>query len=137
MTKRLALLLIVTLPLCGCYGYRVRRTAGWNNRSQVAANTRELRSLNANSYWTRVLRSPDSPESVLYIPNYSYYQGLVYSPKGLSVIGQVRLIGGAAAREDISMRNGAMATTNPDAFRGRVKPTRYRYHVSEWHEVQR
>lgn len=136
-TKWLLLLLLVMLTATGCYGYRVRRVTGWNERSVVAANSRPLNSITAGGYWTRVLRSPDSPESALYIPNYSYFQGIVYSPKALSIIGQVRVVGGVVAREDVSMRNGAMATTNPEAFRGRVKPSRFRYHVTEWQELQR
>lgn len=128
-------LLLASLALPGCYGYRITRYSGWNTRSQVAANPRPLSSLGGNDYFTRLLRSPDSPESALYIPNYAYYQGIVYSPQGVSVIGQVRVVGGIASGADVSLRNGAMATTCPDAFRGRVSPSRYRYYVSEWRET--
>lgn len=135
MRKLWICLLLASLLLPGCYGYRVRRVTGWNTRSQVAATPRTLSSLRPNDYFTRLLRSPDSPESALYIPNYAYYQGIVYSPSGVVVIGQVRLVGGLASGGDVALREGAMATACPDAFRGRVNPSRYRYYVSEWQEV--
>ena len=119
----------------GCRGYRVVRHTGWSTRSHVAANTYALPYVSGNDYWTSVMFSPNSPTSALYIPNYSYYQGFIYTPKGLAVIGQVRLIGGAAAGESVSLRDGAMMTTNPEAMQKRIQPSRFRYQITNWKEV--
>lgn len=129
--------LIATLALTslGCEGYKVVRVSGWAERSRVAQQTYTLRRINGNDYWSSVLLSPNSPTSALYIPNYAYYQGFIYTPKTMSVIGQVRLIGGTAAGADVTLRNGAMVTTNPEAMLNRVQPSRYRYQVVRWKEI--
>ncbi|MBT9588934.1 hypothetical protein IV102_36710 [bacterium] len=132
---RIWAVVMLAAVMLGCDGYKVVRVSGWNTRSKVAANTYTLRRVNGNDYWTSLMFSPNSPTSALYIPNYAYYQGLIYTPKGLSVIGQVRIIGGAAARASVALRDGAMVTTNPEAFQDRVQPTRFRYQITNWKEV--
>lgn len=133
--RKFSWVLLLALTSLGCGGYKVVRVSGWNTRSRVAANTYTLQSVNGNDYWRSIMLSPNSPTSALYIPGYAYYQGFVYSPKGISVIGQVRLIGGAAAAEDVALRDGAMLTTNPDALNGRIQPSRFRYRIVNWKEV--
>jgi hypothetical protein len=133
--RKVGWILLVAAVSTGCNGYKVVRVTGWNTRSKVAANTYTLRRIRGNDYWTSLMFSPNSPTSALYIPNYAYYQGFIYTPKGLSVIGQVRLIGGAAAGQSVSLRDGAMITTNPEAMQNRVQPSRYRYQISNWKEV--
>ncbi len=132
---RKLLIAALALSCMGCRGYRVVRVTGWAERSRVAQQTYTLRRINGNDYWTSVLLSPNSPTSALYIPNYAYYQGFIYTPKGMSVIGQVRLIGGAAAEQNVALRSGAMVTTNPEAMLNRVQPSRYRYQVVRWKEI--
>ena len=133
--RRIGWILLGAALCTGCKGYRVVRVTGWNMRSQVAAHTYALRHIRGNDYWTSLMFSPNSPTSALYIPNYAYFQGFIYSPKGFSVIGQVRLIGGAAAGQGASLRDGAMITTNPEAMQNRIQPSRYRYQISNWKEV--
>lgn len=129
--------LIAALALfcMGCEGYKVVRVTGWAERSKVAQQTYTLRRIPGNDYWTSVMLSPSSPTSALYIPNYAYYQGFIYTPKAMSMIGQVRLIGGAAAGANVMLRSGAMVTTNPEALLNRVQPSRYRYQVVRWKEI--
>lgn len=129
--------LIASLALLcmGCEGYKMVRVSGWTERSKVAQQTYSLRRINGNDYWTSLLLSPNSPTSALYIPNYAYYQGFIYTPKTMSVIGQVRLIGGTAAGADVFLRSGAMVTTNPEALLNRVQPNRYRYQIVHWKEI--
>lgn len=135
MMRKLVWLLLALLMI-GCGGgRRTVRVTGWNTRSKVAATTYALPKVSGNDYWTSVLFSPNSPTSTLYIPNYSYFQGFIYTPKGMAVIGQVRLIGGAAAGESVALRDGAMLTTNPEAMSNRIQPSRFRYQVVNWKEV--
>jgi hypothetical protein len=129
------LVLSLALPAIGCQGYRVVRRSGWRDRSRVAEQQYSLRSINGNDYWTAAMLSPNSPKSALYIPNYSYHQGLVYSPKDITIVGQVRVIGGIVGQDDVYINNGAMVTTNPEALQNRIQPSRFRYQISNWKEV--
>lgn len=133
--RRFQLLLLLAIFSLGCSGYRVVRVSGWQERSQVANTQYSLRQMNGNDYWTSLLFSPNSPNSALYIPNYAYFQGFAYTPAQMSVIGQVRLIGGMAARHGVALRDGAMVTTNPDAMQDRIQPSRFRYQVINWREL--
>ena len=129
------LILALALPAMGCRGYRVVRRSGWRDRSVVAERQYSVLPANGNDYWTSVMLSPNSPKSALYIPNYSYYQGFVYSPRHISIIGQVRLIGGVASGENLFINSGAMVTTNPEAQQNRIQPGRFRYQITNWKEV--
>ncbi|MBI3927780.1 MAG: hypothetical protein HY319_19725 [Armatimonadetes bacterium] len=75
----------------------------------------------------------------VYMPNYSYFQGLVYSSTGMVVVaGPVRLIGMILTPDPqiggILLQNGAMLTTNPD-YLERITPVHNRFRVVEWKEV--
>lgn len=133
--KRLSIPLIFLL-LMGCGGgYRMVRVTGWESRSRVVANQYSMQYRSANDYWTSLMFSPNSPNSALYIPGYAYFQGVIYTPKNMSLSGQVRVIGAMAARESASLHDGAMVTTNPDALRGRLQPHRFRYQIVNWKEL--
>ena len=132
------LVVLVGLLCLGCdddnSAYRVVQRVGFFPVSNVATTTYTITRTTYYDYMTRVLEKPGSPDSALYIPGYAYFQGFIYTPGKLRVEGQVRVIGGSAAASEVEMGQGAMMTTNPDCFKPRISPFRYRYRVVDWKE---
>lgn len=90
-------------------------------------------------YLDQLFNKPFDPRLKVYIPAYSYFQGVAYSPQNLQVLGQVRLLGSAMTEgptSQITLANGAMITTEPDYLADKIKPAQNRYKVLEWKEVQ-
>jgi len=138
ISLRAKLLLLLALLCLGCdddtSAYRTVTQVGFVPISGVSTTTYTVTRTTYYDYITRILEKPGSPDSALYIPGYSYYQGFIYTPNKLRVDGQVRVIGGSAAGSEVEMAQGAMLTTNPDCLKPRVSPFRYRYRVVDWKE---
>ncbi|MFN8606855.1 MAG: hypothetical protein U0931_04945 [Vulcanimicrobiota bacterium] len=132
------LVLPLALFVLGCDddpgAYRTVTRYGFVSVPRVSTTTYTVTRTTYADYITRVLEKPGSPDSALYIPGYSYFQGFVYTPSKLNVDGQVRVIGGSAAGAEVELKEGAMVTTNPDCLKPRISPFRYRYRVVDWKE---
>lgn len=91
--------------------------------------------MSPGEYLDRLFNYPDDPMTRLYLPNYSYAQGLTYARGNLGIYGQVRTFGGAVAAGPTSWATlgyGAMVTTNPEFLRERFVPETARYQILEW-----
>ena len=127
MKRRISwLLLLLSAFLFGCKdnnAYRMVSRIGFTDIPRVSTTTYTVTRTTYVDYITRILQKPGSPDSALYIPGYSYFQGFIYTPSKLNVSGQVRVIGGSAAGAEVQLREGAMMTTNPDCLKqSSVKP---------------
>ncbi|MCL5037218.1 MAG: hypothetical protein M1269_08905 [Chloroflexi bacterium] len=78
----------------------------------------------------------------LYIPNYAYFQGLVYSHGNFTAAGPLRVIGGVVALDpssaigrNINLEDGAMLTTDPEYLSQVFPPYTRSYRVIEWKEI--
>ena len=135
---KLLLLMLLAATVLGCdddtSAYRMVQRIGFVSVPRVSTTTYTITRTSYTDYITRILQMPGSPDSALYIPGYAYYQGFIYTPAQLNVAGQVRVIGGSAARSDVQLSQGAMLTTNPDCLNSRISPFRYRYRVVDWKE---
>ena len=132
---KISVLLLGGLALgCDRSAYRRVSHTSVSSSSRASTTTYRVTRNTYRDYMTSILQQPGSPDSSLYIPGYSYFQGFIYTPQQLRVNGQVRLIGGSAAGAEASLSQGAMVTTNPDCLKERIQPSRYRYRVVDWHE---
>lgn len=96
-------------------------------------------SMTPAAYLDQLFHQPFDPQLQVYVPAYSYFQGVAYSPKNLQVLGQVRLLGAAMTEgptSQITLANGAMITTEPDYLADKMQPAQRRYKVLEWKEIQ-
>jgi hypothetical protein len=138
MKLSVKLVALLGLLCLGCdhdnSAYRTVQRFGFFPVSRAATTTYTVTRTTYYDYVTRILEKPGSPDSALYIPGYAYFQGFIYTPAKLRVEGQVRVIGGSAAAEEVEMGQGAMMTTNPDCLKPRISPFRYRYRVVDWKE---
>ncbi len=85
-----------------------------------------------------LFQQPYSPQTRLYLPNYAYFQGLVYARGDVGVFGQVRVIGGTAAPGpdgDTRLGYGAMITASPQYVTHRATPRSPRLHIASWKET--
>jgi len=85
-----------------------------------------------------LFNQPKNIRLQLTVPRYGYFKGLVYSKGFVRLIGQIRVIGGVVAAGDdsaVALMQGAMATSNPDAFNNRVRPPVQRMRIVEWKET--
>lgn len=91
-----------------------------------------------NTYLQLLFKSPYDPRVQLYLPKYSYYQGLVYAARNLQVIGQVRVVGAAmnaGSNSKMLVAQGAMVTTDPDYLKDQLQPPNQRYTILQWKEI--
>lgn len=75
-------------------------------------------SLTNRQEWIETKLFPTRNRSSVRLPNYAYLQGLVQAKEHVSLIGQVRVVGGVLGVETgvAAFYDGAMVTANPYAF---------------------
>lgn len=89
---------------------------------------------------------PGDKDLSLYIPGYSYFQGMIYSNGNVHMMGPIRVIGGiicqrkdpddfSEAPKSIKLDRGAMLTTNPDYLGKKMTPPGVRLRITKWKEV--
>ena len=98
--------------------------------------------MSANDYIEMFFNDPGNPLLYLVVPEYVYFQGLVYSKGHIKTMGPMRVMGGvfctkddAGAEKQVSLESGAMLTTIPEYQQQRLIPPKNRFRVVNWAEV--
>jgi len=76
--------------------------------------------------------NPSGVEVNVGLPNYAYFQGLLYSQQNVFLAGQVRVVGGLIATGNVTVAGNGMVTTNPESQIGRVNVGQARWKVESW-----
>ena len=94
------------------------------------------------AYIDMFFNDPANPVLQLVVPDYVYFQGLVYSKGNIKTMGPIRVMGGMFCTKDgsgdvkqVTLEGGAMVTTVPEYQRQKLLPPRNRFRVVNWSEV--
>ncbi|MDQ7822831.1 MAG: hypothetical protein RDV48_08570 [Candidatus Eremiobacteraeota bacterium] len=99
-------------------------------------------------YMDWFLNSSQNPNLNRFLPNYSYFQGLLYSNGKVEVVGPVRVIGGVfsscdnaeqghlgtTGKENV-LQKGAMITTDSEYLQSFSVHPAPKLHITQWEEV--
>ncbi|MCD6309144.1 MAG: hypothetical protein J7M18_00410 [Candidatus Eremiobacteraeota bacterium] len=96
----------------------------------------------SNEYFDLFFYNPTNGRLNLFIPNYAYFQGLVYTHGNFTAAGPLRVIGGVVALsttpgtgKNIHLQDGAILTTDPEYLRQVFPPYTRSYRIIEWKEI--
>ena len=76
--------------------------------------------------------NPSTLSLNLGLPNYAYFQGLIYTRQNFFMAGQVRVVGGVVAENNLSIAGDGMLTTNPESQFDRISVGHARWKVESW-----
>ncbi|MFN8610341.1 MAG: hypothetical protein U0931_22580 [Vulcanimicrobiota bacterium] len=76
--------------------------------------------------------NPAGVDVNLGLPNYAYFQGLLYSKQNIFMAGQVRVVGGLVAQGNVTVAGEGMVTSNPESQLNRISVTKARWKVEAW-----
>lgn len=115
-----------------------------SNPPQVFESTATPEGLSTSNYMATFFSNPVAKDLKLYVPGYAYFQGIVYSKGNITALGPIRVIGGIVTKappqgssepKGITLKKGAMLTTDPEYLNRRTNPPQVRLRVTQWEEI--
>jgi len=113
---------------------------------QTITTTETAQVLNTTDFMDMLFNDPGDKKLKLYVPGYAYFQGVIYSNGNIQAKGPVRIIGGVICQrkdpadlsetpKSITLKDGAMLTTDPDYLDKRLSPPNLRLRITKWEEM--
>ncbi len=109
----------------------------------VSVNTintyKTFQGIGYNTYFEEFFNSPTDKDLLLYVPGYSYLQGIIYANGNVKALGPIRVIGGIIENnpdKSIVLEKGAMLTTNPDYLKAHTNSSSVKLKITKWEEVE-
>jgi len=104
--------------------------------------TPEISNPTSTEYMNAFFANSSSSRLKLLIPEYAYFQGIIYSKGNFTASGPLRILGGVVAIKgsglgaNITLEKGAMLTTDPEYLKSMFEPSYRNYRIVEWKEVE-